>query len=77
LNKKWLDCFYCLQPGSCRQRRRNELLQRPVWPGYNSAMAIVAGDETEEVVREPQRTVAKWLKGAGFIIYELAEVGGS
>jgi len=40
-------------------------------------MAIVAGDETEEVVREPQRTVAKWLKGAGFIIYELAEVGGS
>lgn len=48
-----------------------------VWPGYNSAIAIVAEDESEEVVREALRAVARRLKGAGIIIYELpvAEVG--
>jgi len=48
-----------------------------VWPGYNSAIAIVAGDENEEIVREALRAVAKRLKGAGIIIYELpvSEVG--
>jgi len=50
-----------------------------VWPGYNSAIAIVAGDESEEVVREALRAVARRLKGSGIIIYELpvAEVGVS
>jgi hypothetical protein len=42
-----------------------------VWPGYNSTIAIVAGDEAEEVVREALRAVAKRLKGSGIIIYEL------
>jgi hypothetical protein len=48
-----------------------------VWPGYNSAIALVAGDDSEEVVREALRAVAKRLRGAGIIIYELpvAEVG--
>ncbi|MFZ2630504.1 MAG: PG0541 family transporter-associated protein [Desulfosalsimonadaceae bacterium] len=42
-----------------------------VWPGYNSAVAVVAGDDNEEIVREALRAVAKRLHGSGIIIYEL------
>lgn len=42
-----------------------------VWPGYNSAIAIAAGDESEEVVREALRGVARRLKGSGIVVYEL------
>jgi nitrogen regulatory protein PII len=42
-----------------------------VWPGYNSAIAVVAEDDNEEAVREALRAVAKRLRGAGIVIYEL------
>ena len=46
-------------------------LDTAVWPGYNNAVAVVANDDNEEIVRESLRAVAKRLHGSGIITYEL------
>jgi len=42
-----------------------------VWPGFNCAVAVVADDDNEDLIRETLRSLAKRFRKTGIKIYEL------